>query len=170
MDFSGLSPSDQAYMAQVLERKQARLTAIGRAAKKVLMHCQESECFITTQIHDSRKLGSPHGAPPIERCAVASCAASNDRDYRSSTLAQQFDSNGIGMQDFVRMYNHLSERCFSDCVNDFTSRTTTTKEQGCVGRCVQKFVQLSQRVGQRFSEQQALQAEQQAAAAAAGTR
>ncbi|KAF5092540.1 hypothetical protein D0Z00_004533 [Geotrichum galactomycetum] len=51
------------------------------------------------------------------------------------------------MKDFMR--------CFSDCVNDFTSNTLTTREDTCVMRCAEKFLKHSERVGQRFQEQNA---------------
>lgn len=56
------------------------------------------------------------------------------------------------MKDFMRLYSSLVERCFADCVNDFTSQTLSSKEQTCVGRCAEKFMKHSERVGQRFQE------------------
>jgi hypothetical protein len=32
------------------------------------------------------------------------------------------------MQDFMRMYSNLVERCFSSCANDFTSKALSAKE------------------------------------------
>ena len=32
------------------------------------------------------------------------------------------------MQDFMRMYSNLVERCFTSCCNDFTSRALSSKE------------------------------------------
>lgn len=57
------------------------------------------------------------------------------------------------MKDFMRLYSSLVERCFSDCVNDFTSKSLTGKEETCVMRCAEKFLKHSERVGQRFQEQ-----------------
>jgi hypothetical protein len=34
------------------------------------------------------------------------------------------------MQDFMRMYSNLVERCFMSCCNDFTSKTLSSKEVG----------------------------------------
>ena len=56
------------------------------------------------------------------------------------------------MKDFMRMYSTLVERCFNDCVNDFTSQSLTSKEEGCVLKCSEKFFKHSERVGQRFQE------------------
>ncbi|THH19073.1 hypothetical protein EW146_g2022 [Bondarzewia mesenterica] len=46
------------------------------------------------------------------------------------------------MQDFMRMYSSLVERCFTSCCNDFTSKALSSKEH-------------SERVGARFAEQNA---------------
>ncbi|AMD20616.1 HDL128Wp [Eremothecium sinecaudum] len=59
------------------------------------------------------------------------------------------------MKDFMRLYSNLVERCFSDCVNDFTSSKLTTKELTCISKCSEKFLKHSERVGQRFQEQNA---------------
>lgn len=32
------------------------------------------------------------------------------------------------MKDFLKLYSGLVERCFNDCVNDFTSKTLSSKE------------------------------------------
>lgn len=45
------------------------------------------------------------------------------------------------------------QRCFDDCVNDFTTKSLISKEQGCVHRCFDKFMKGSERVNQRFQEQ-----------------
>ena len=34
------------------------------------------------------------------------------------------------MQDFMRMYSNLVERCFMSCCNDFTSKALSSKEVG----------------------------------------
>lgn len=59
------------------------------------------------------------------------------------------------MKDFMRLYSNLVERCFSDCVNDFTSNKLTGREQSCITRCSEKFLKHSERVGLRFQEQNA---------------
>ncbi|CED85058.1 mitochondrial import inner membrane translocase subunit tim9 [Phaffia rhodozyma] len=61
------------------------------------------------------------------------------------------------MQDFMKLYSGLVERCFSSCVNDFTSKTLTGKESTCVAHCSDKFLKHSERVGARFAEQNAAQ-------------
>lgn len=44
-------------------------------------------------------------------------------------------------------------RCFDDCINDFTSKAVSQKEEKCVNNCVDKFLKSSERLGQRFQEQ-----------------
>ena len=34
----------------------------------------------------------------------------------------------LQMKDSLRMYNSLVERCFMDCINDFTTRSLSSKE------------------------------------------
>lgn len=52
----------------------------------------------------------------------------------------------------LRMYNSLVERCFHDCVDNFTRKTLQKQEETCVMRCAEKFLKHSMRVGMRFAE------------------
>ena len=61
---------------------------------------------------------------------------------------------------FLQMYSNLVQRCFNDCVNDFTSKSLLGKGEGCVMRCVDKFLKSSERLGERFQEQNAQMAQQ----------
>lgn len=63
-------------------------------------------------------------------------------------------------QSQPQMYSNLVQRCFNDCVNDFTSKSLLGKEEGCVMRCVDKFMKSSERLGERFQEQNAQMAQQ----------
>jgi mitochondrial import inner membrane translocase subunit TIM9 len=49
----------------------------------------------------------------------------------------------------------LVQRCFEDCVTDFTSKSLQSREEGCVMRCVDKFMKAQERLGLRFQEQNA---------------
>jgi len=64
------------------------------------------------------------------------------------------------MKDFMNMYSNIVQRCFSDCVTDFSTKSLLGKEEGCVMRCVDKFLKSSQRLGERFQEQNAQMAQQ----------
>lgn len=57
------------------------------------------------------------------------------------------------MADFMRLYTSLVDRCFNDCVNDFTSENLTDRENSCLTKCAEKFLKHSERVGTRFQEQ-----------------
>ncbi|KAK6513338.1 protein transporter tim9 [Arthrobotrys megalospora] len=73
---------------------------------------------------------------------------SEQREFQSVVERRQ-------MREFMQMYSNLVQRCFDDCVNDFTSKTMTTKEEGCISKCVEKWLKGSERMGQRFAEQNA---------------
>ncbi|ORY31046.1 Tim10/DDP family zinc finger-domain-containing protein [Naematelia encephala] len=60
------------------------------------------------------------------------------------------------MQDFMKLYTGLVERCFNACAQDFTSKALTTNETTCVQNCVDKFLKHSERVGARFGEYNAV--------------
>ncbi|KAG6866282.1 hypothetical protein C0991_006378 [Blastosporella zonata] len=78
------------------------------------------------------------------------------------------------MQDFLKMYSNLVEKCFNSCCNDFTSKALSSKEarlknpssllpltlwtciqEGCIMNCTEKFIKHSERVGARFAESNA---------------
>ncbi|RKF55714.1 Mitochondrial import inner membrane translocase subunit tim9 [Erysiphe neolycopersici] len=59
------------------------------------------------------------------------------------------------MKEFMGMFSNLVSHCFNACVDDFTTKSLIQRETGCVNRCVQKFMAGSERIGQRFGEQQA---------------
>ena len=40
------------------------------------------------------------------------------------------------------MYNTLVERCFNECVNDFSKKKLGSKEELCVFRCTDKFIKV----------------------------
>lgn len=60
------------------------------------------------------------------------------------------DANAVS-----QMYSKLVQRCFDDCVNDFTTKTLVSREEGCVMRCVDKSLKSSGRLNERFQEQNA---------------
>ncbi|KAI5295404.1 protein transporter tim9, partial [Ascosphaera pollenicola] len=57
------------------------------------------------------------------------------------------------MKEFMTVYSNIVQRCFEDCVNDFTTKSLVGKEEGCINRCFDKFMKGSERVNQRFQEQ-----------------
>jgi import inner membrane translocase subunit TIM9 len=59
-----------------------------------------------------------------------------------------------------QMYSNLVQNCFDHCVNGFESKSLTSREESCVMRCVDKHMKGSQRLGDRFQEQNAAMAQQ----------
>lgn len=58
----------------------------------------------------------------------------------------------LQMQDSMNTFNGLVERCFGECIVNFRAKDLDKTEKECVQNCVQKFMNFSQRVGQRFAE------------------
>ncbi|USP81866.1 hypothetical protein yc1106_09140 [Curvularia clavata] len=63
------------------------------------------------------------------------------------------------MKEFMNMYSNLVQQCFDHCVNGFESKSLTSREESCVMRCVDKHMKGSQRLGDRFQEQNAAMAQ-----------
>jgi import inner membrane translocase subunit TIM9 len=55
------------------------------------------------------------------------------------------------------MYNTLVERCFDTCVTSFRSKAMDKYEITCTEQCASRYIKLTQRVGLRFAEHQAMQ-------------
>lgn len=64
-------------------------------------------------------------------------------------------SSNLWFLTYTQMYSTLVQRCFDHCVNDFTTKSLVSREEGCVMRCVDKYLKSSERLGQRFQEQNA---------------
>ncbi|KAN0060365.1 protein transporter tim9 [Thecaphora frezii] len=80
-------------------------------------------------------------------------------DFSNFSSAEQQAMHAVieqkQMKDFMRLYTGLVERCFESCCNDFTSKALSTKEETCVTNCTLKFLKHSERVGARFTEENA---------------
>ncbi|ODV60682.1 Tim10/DDP family zinc finger protein ASCRUDRAFT_76059 [Ascoidea rubescens DSM 1968] len=55
-------------------------------------------------------------------------------------------------RDFMNLYASVVQRCFMDCVNDFTAKNLTERELGCIERCTEKLMKHTEKVGQKFQE------------------
>jgi len=51
--------------------------------------------------------------------------------------------------DFMGMYSKLVDKCFNDCVDDFSSKSISSREEGCVMRCWDKNMKGQERIQQR---------------------
>lgn len=58
----------------------------------------------------------------------------------------------LQMKDSMDTFNGLVQRCFDECVIHFSAKELDQTEKNCVQNCVHKFMNFSQRVGQRFAE------------------
>lgn len=54
-----------------------------------------------------------------------------------------------------QLFGNLVDHCFMSCIDDFSSKAVSTRETGCVTRCVQKNMAMAQRLGERFQEHNA---------------
>jgi import inner membrane translocase subunit TIM9 len=82
-----------------------------------------------------------------------SLTASEQRELQTRMEKKQ-------MKEFMNMYSNLVQQCFDHCVNGFESKSLTSREESCIMRCVDKHMKGSQRLGDRFQEQNAAMAQQ----------
>ncbi|KAH7001989.1 Tim10/DDP family zinc finger-containing protein [Ilyonectria robusta] len=59
------------------------------------------------------------------------------------------------VKEFMGAFGGLVEHCFMSCVDDFTSKAISSREGGCINRCVTKWMATQQRVSERFQEHNA---------------
>ncbi|KAH6890483.1 mitochondrial import inner membrane translocase subunit tim9 [Thelonectria olida] len=67
------------------------------------------------------------------------------------------------VKEFMNAFGGLVEHCFVSCVDDFTSKAISSRESGCINRCVTKWMATQQRVSERFQEHNAQLSAQMAA-------
>ena len=67
-------------------------------------------------------------------------------------LMSQQDVEIKVMQEYLQSYNRLTQLCFKQCMNDFTSRKISKKESDCSSLCVDKYLNSTTRISQRFQE------------------
>lgn len=61
----------------------------------------------------------------------------------------------------LQAWSTMVDQCFSACVDDFTSKTLSGRETGCISRCVKKQFAVNLRLGERFVENNAQMMNQQ---------
>ncbi|KAI9167465.1 Mitochondrial import inner membrane translocase subunit TIM9 [Paramyrothecium foliicola] len=74
------------------------------------------------------------------------------------TLEQRIQKRQV--KEFMGAFGGLVEQCFDACIDDFTSKAVSSREAGCLNRCVQKWMATQQRLGDRFQEQNAQMTQQ----------
>ncbi|KAF7562691.1 hypothetical protein G7046_g1425 [Stylonectria norvegica] len=90
--------------------------------------------------------------------AVASDATADHLSARLTTAEQRMLEQRMQkrqVKEFMGAFGGLVEHCFNSCVDDFTSKAISTKESGCLNRCVLKWMATQQRVSDRFQEHNA---------------
>ncbi|EFX02717.1 mitochondrial intermembrane space translocase subunit [Grosmannia clavigera kw1407] len=65
------------------------------------------------------------------------------------------------VKEFIGLFSNLVDNCFTACVDDFSSKAVSTRETGCITRCVQKTLATQQRLSERFQEHNAEMSQQQ---------
>ena len=84
--------------------------------------------------------GGPPTLPGLEQLPAAEKAADMAELQR------------LQLKDSMETYNSLVERCFNECIREFKAKDLDLTEKKCIKNCVQKFMQFSSRLGQRFAE------------------
>mmetsp|Transcript_27642 Transcript_27642/g.40779 ORF Transcript_27642/g.40779 Transcript_27642/m.40779 type:complete len:100 (+) Transcript_27642:102-401(+) len=85
-------------------------------------------------------------------------------------LQQEFLKTLEQMQtkESMTMYTNLVQKCYAPCVTSFRSKTLDKYETACLENCAARYIKMTQRVGLRFQEHQAMQQRKAAEAAALG--
>ncbi|KAL5612843.1 hypothetical protein BROUX41_004075 [Berkeleyomyces rouxiae] len=60
--------------------------------------------------------------------------------------------NGYQMKQMMGFFTTMVENCFTACVNDFNSKALSSRENGCITRCVMKTYTAQNRISDRFQE------------------
>ncbi|XP_062232453.1 mitochondrial import inner membrane translocase subunit Tim9-like [Phragmites australis] len=90
----------------------------------------------------------PQGKKVEQDSMDAAAAASDEEDQaRMAAIAQ-----GLQTRDAVRLYNWVTQRCFSDCVVSFYREALGNREAACVRACVRKYLLLSTASAARFAD------------------
>ncbi|OAQ99649.1 hypothetical protein LLEC1_03340 [Akanthomyces lecanii] len=114
----------------------------------------------------------PRPSQPNEACATTAtldCDATTAREQTSKgntqltesrlsaseqrTLEQRMQKRQV--KEFMGAFGGLVDHCFTSCVDDFTSKALSSRENGCINRCVLKWMATQQRVSDRFQEHNA---------------
>lgn len=106
------------------------------------MHIQSSSIF--NEVIGNKRLTL--STVPLLPIAVSQLSRSEQAQMEALMQRRQ-------MKDFTRLYTGLVERCFGSCVDDFTSKVLTNREDECIQKCTNKFLKHSERVGARFQEE-----------------
>ncbi|KAF3345748.1 hypothetical protein VdG2_05984 [Verticillium dahliae VDG2] len=83
------------------------------------------------------------------------------KEFMNSAAAAPFGENEIEEKKKLtasqtsQIFGNVVDHCFNACIDDFTSKTLSSRENGCITRCVQKQMFSQQRLSERFQEHNA---------------
>ncbi|RLM99757.1 hypothetical protein C2845_PM06G09220 [Panicum miliaceum] len=83
--------------------------------------------------------------------AAAAAAATAAGDEEQDQARMDAIADGLQTRDAMRLYNWLTQRCFSDCVVSFYRRALGKREEECVRSCIRKYQLLSTASATRFA-------------------
>ncbi|XP_060604457.1 mitochondrial import inner membrane translocase subunit Tim9-like [Ruditapes philippinarum] len=78
---------------------------------------------------------------------------------------QQIEESMKPFREFLTQYNRITEKCFNDCISDFTTKNILNSENSCSLNCLEKTLKTTQRISERFQEHQMLNVDDPTAAA-----
>ena len=58
----------------------------------------------------------------------------------------------VQAQEMIRFFNGLTDRCFSDCIHNFSQRQLTHHEKSCIDGCAKKSMKSNKRIARIFTE------------------
>jgi import inner membrane translocase subunit TIM9 len=82
-------------------------------------------------------------------------ASPHDRDVLSDLM------NELQLKEMQTMFNMLTQKCFTKCINNFRARNLDSSEKNCINICAEKYLAHMGRVGQRFHEESLMNQQQQ---------
>lgn len=59
----------------------------------------------------------------------------------------------MSANDPEQMYSKMVDKCFNDCIDDFTSKSVSSREEGCLSRCWDKNMKAQERIQVCLSEE-----------------
>lgn len=57
-------------------------------------------------------------------------------------------------RSFFKTYNTMSEMCFKQCIWDFGTDELRNRENRCIHRCAQTYMEATQTMGKAFADSQ----------------
>ena len=58
----------------------------------------------------------------------------------------------VQLKEFMKTYQKVTQVCFMDCVKDFNTRELSKEENNCQANCLKKYMAITTRIAQRFTE------------------